>query len=139
MRAKITSLFLTAALLFFCAAPVASAATPFNPLGDACKNAPANPACHQNSAQIKSGTNPTINIIQTAANIIAIVAGIGAVIMIIISGIMFATAGGATPGQRSGDPNKIKSAQATLFNALIGLVIIALAWTIVTVVTTWLT
>jgi ABC-type Fe3+ transport system permease subunit len=113
------------------------ASAQFNPVGGACQTdaAKKSPTCQQNSTQNGKETNPAIDIIRTAANIIAIIAGIGAVIMIIVSGFTLITAGGATPGQRSGDPNKIKSARATLTNAIIGIVIIALAWTIVTFVT----
>jgi Mn2+/Fe2+ NRAMP family transporter len=113
-------------------------AAQFNPIGDACQapGAKDSPACQQNAGQNGKDTNPTLRTIRTAVSIIAIIAAIGAVIMIIISGAQFVTAGGATPGQRSGDPSKIKNAQATIMNALVGLVIIALAWTIVTFVTT---
>ena len=107
----------------------------FNPFDSVCQNAPNSPTCQQNASQNGKTTDPAVNTIRTAANIIAIVAGIAAVIMIIIAGFQFVTAGGASPGQRSGDPNKIKSARATLSSALVGLVIIALAWTIVTFVT----
>lgn len=108
---------------------------PFNPLQDPCKSAPDSPACQQNKKQNNSTTNPVADIIHTATNIIALVAGIAAVIIVIISGFMVATAGGASPGQRSGDPNKIKTARSALAGSLIGLVIIALAWTIITFVT----
>jgi predicted secreted protein len=108
---------------------------PFNPLGGACANAPANPACTQNKDQNGSNANPTVNIIRSAADVIALIGGIGAVVIIIISGFMFVTAGGVTPGQRSGDPNRIKTARATLTGAIVGLIIIALAWTIVAFVT----
>lgn len=107
----------------------------FNPLGSACKNAPSNPACQQNGQQNGSTTNPTVDIIQTAANLIAVIGGISAVIIIIISGFMFVTAGGGVGGQRSSDPSRAKNARAALTGAVIGLVIIALAWTIITFVT----
>jgi hypothetical protein len=115
----------------------AGAASAFNPLGEACKtgDASTSPTCAQNAAQNTSKTNPTIRIIRTAANILAVVAGVAGVIIVIYSGFMFVTAGGAAPGQRSGDPNRIKSARAALTGAIIGLVIIALAWTIVAFVT----
>lgn len=77
-----------------------------------------------------TSNNSVTRTISTAANILAALAGIAAVVMIIISGLMFVTAGGATPGQRSGDPNRVKTARATLTAAIIGLVVIALAWTI---------
>lgn len=79
--------------------------------------------------------NPVNRIINVAANIIAILTGIAAVITIIISGFMFITAGGGISGQRSSDPNRLKTARATLTAAIIGLVIVALAWAIVTFLT----
>lgn len=131
---KIMIAALAAFSLIFAAAP----ALAYNPLGPICKSAPTNPACVQNKSQTASGTNPALRTIQTATNLIAIIAGIGAVIVIIVSGLMFVTAGGATPGQRAGDPNAVKKARAALFGAVIGLAVIALAWTIVTFATTHL-
>jgi len=109
-----------------------------NPLNQACTGSAASSAtCQQATGQ---GTNNPIagsnGIINTAANIIAVVAGVGAVIVIIISGFMFVTAGGASPGQRSSDPNKVKTARAALTGAIIGLVVIALAWAIIKFITT---
>lgn len=129
----------TLILLAFILVPM-TLATPsagaFNPFSSVCSNGNAggSPTCQQNSGQNGKSTNPAVTTIETAVNIIATVAGIAAVIIIIVSGFQFITAGGAVPGQRSGDPNKIKSARATLTGAVIGLIIIALAWTIVTFV-----
>ena len=118
----------------------ASVATAYNPLGNLCNNpnnkaAQNSPACNQNTTQNGTTTNPVVNIIRTASNIIALAAGVSAVIIIIISGFMVATAGGAAPGQRSSDPNKIKTARSALVGALVGMVIVALTWTIITFVT----
>jgi hypothetical protein len=136
---------LIAKLLIFLAVPVLvmtvllSQAKAFDPFGQTCNSATnSSPTCQQAANQGGQTSNKltgTTNIIQVAANIIAVITGVAAVIMIIISGIKFITAGGAAPGQRSGDPNAIKSAQATLTAAVIGLIIVALAWTIVRFVT----
>jgi hypothetical protein len=133
---KLKMIFLSLASAIFLTISVSSALA-FNPLGTPCQNqnAAKSPTCLQNAQQNGKTTDPTVDIIKTAANIIAIVAGVGAVIVIIISGIMFITAGGASVGQRGGDPNRVKSARAALTGAIIGLVIVALAWTIVTFVT----
>jgi hypothetical protein len=116
-----------------------SQANAFNLFGQTCDSATnTSPTCQQAQNQGGQSTNKltgTKNIIQVAANIIAIITGIAAVIMIIISGIKFMTAGGTTPGQRSGDTNAVKSAQATLTAAVIGLIIVALAWTITRFIT----
>jgi hypothetical protein len=88
------------------------------------------PNCPTNStvcttAKSQNNTNPVsgpTGIINSAANIIAVLAGIIAVIMIIVSGIMYATAGG--------NQESTRKAQSTLVGAVIGLVIVLLAWTI---------
>lgn len=116
-----------------------SSAHAFDLFKDPCKDAAASqnlpPTCQQKTAQQVNNTNPVVNIIQKAVNLIAVVAGIAAVIVIIVSGFMFVTAGGVAPGQRAGDPNRVKSAQSTLTGAIIGLVIIAMSWALVTFVT----
>jgi hypothetical protein len=109
----------------------------FNIFNDACKGSEAakSPTCQQAATQTQNNNNPAIDTINTAANILALVTGIAAVVMIIISGFKFVTAGGATPGQRAGDPNAVKSARATLTASIIGLVVVALAWTITRFIT----
>lgn len=100
-----------------------------------CKDAPDSPVCKQADQQTVKNTNPTVDIINSAATVIAVLAGVVAVIMIVVSGFKFATAGGAAPGQRSGDPNRIKNARATLMYSIIGLVVVALAWTLTRFIT----
>src|SRR3989344_5367146 len=68
------------------------------------------------------GQNPVVNTIKAAAGIISIIAGIAAVIMIIIGGLNYVTSGG--------DINKAKSARNKITYSLVGLVIIALAYSI---------
>jgi hypothetical protein len=60
------------------------------------------------------------------ANVVAIVAGIAAVIMIIYGGLKYVTS--------NGDSNSISSAKHTIIYALVGLVVIALAKIIITFV-----
>lgn len=79
--------------------------------------------------------NPVVNVINITATIIAMVAGIVAVIMIMIGGFNFITAGGVSPGQRSGDPNKIATAKNQITYALVGLIVIVFAWTLIRFVT----
>lgn len=59
-------------------------------------------------------------------NVIAYIAGVAALIMIIVSGINFMTS--------NGDSAKVTSARHTLTNAIIGLVVIILAKTLITFV-----
>lgn len=70
--------------------------------------------------------NPITAIITTATNIISAVVGIAAVIMIIVSGMRFITS--------AGDPAGTKGARNGIIYAAIGLVIIAIARSIVLVV-----
>ena len=63
------------------------------------------------------------NIIKVVINVFSTVVGVVAVIMIILAGFKYITS--------SGDSGKITSAKNTLIYALIGLVIVALAQTIV--------
>ena len=64
------------------------------------------------------------------ANIVSYIAGAAAVILIIVSGIRYITAGG--------DSQTISSAKNTLIGALVGLVIIFLARALITFVVTQL-
>ena len=59
-------------------------------------------------------------------NIVAIVAGIAAVILLIVGGIRYITSGG--------DPEKVSSAKRTVTYALVGLVVIVVAQTLITYV-----
>lgn len=143
---KIKILLATLMLIPIFAMTAASASADFNPLDNACKsngasgaNNPANsPLCKDAAAQGK--TNPVSGrkgIINKAANIIALVAGIGAIIMILIGGFEFVTAGGTGFKSAAGSaaPTKAAKARARVSSALIGLVVVALAWTIVRLIT----
>lgn len=107
-------------------------ASAFDLFKDTCTNAKDSAVCQANNTgrQDTKNNNAALRTINVAANIIAAVAGVAAVIMIIIAGFSMITAGGSPVGNRSGDPNKVKSAQSRIINASIGLIIIALAWTI---------
>lgn len=131
-------ILIISAFLCLAGAP-AIAHADFNTLQGACTNSTAaaqSPICKQNQAQLNdpNNTNPvagTTGILQTVTNVMALLTGIVAVAMIISSGITFITAGGNLAGQRSGDnPSKAKKARAQLTAAVIGLLIVALSWSI---------
>lgn len=61
--------------------------------------------------------------IETVINIISILVGIAAVIMIIIAGFQYITSGG--------DSGKVSSAKNSIIYAIVGLVVVALAQSIV--------
>lgn len=136
-KLKFLLVFLT---IFVNLAFVATVTADFNPLcgtidqktgqcTGACKgNATDSPLCQQ--AQTQDTTNPVSGsngIINKAANIIALVTGIGAIIMILIGGFFYVTAGG--------NAENAAKAKARILSAFIGLVVVALAWTIVRLIT----
>lgn len=114
----------------------------FDPLSGPCSQSGAqNTAiCQQNTTQqtSKNNNNPVAGpngVLQSVTNVMATLTGIVAVVMIVISGFQFVTAGGSIAGQRAGDnPSKARKARSTLIAAVIGLIIVALSWTIITFV-----
>jgi len=71
--------------------------------------------------------NPVVDTISKAANIIALVAGIGGMIMIFLGAFFYVTAGG--------NPENAAKARARITAGIIGMVIVVLAWAIVRLVT----
>lgn len=69
------------------------------------------------------GNNSLDGIVKTVINVMSMIVGIIAVIMIIIGGIKYVTS--------SGDSNNVNSAKNTILYAIIGLVVVALAQVIV--------
>lgn len=91
---------------------------------DACPSGSTSQTC-----QSKTTDNPLIGtngLLYKIAGVVAIIAGIAAVIVMIVGGIKYITSGG--------DAQKITSAKHTIVGALIGLVVIVLAQTIITFV-----
>ncbi|HEX5395337.1 MAG TPA: hypothetical protein VFW52_03250 [Candidatus Saccharimonadales bacterium] len=112
-------------VLFFVPAFTASVSA-FDLFPDSCSGQAQNsPVCQQARQQ---GTNDPISgpggIINKAANIIAVITGIAAVIVIIIGGLNFITS--------SGNAEKTALARRQILGALIAVVIVALAWTLTT-------
>lgn len=119
----VISLLLVAAVL-----SMPSTSYAFNIFGNSCPtgtNPGSDSAVCQENNTVQSSKNPANpltgpnGILITVANLVAIVAGIIAVIVIILSGWKYITSGG--------DASKAKSAKDTLVYAIIGLVVIALA------------
>ena len=132
--------FLSASNLLFLTGSVALAA-PSNPLEQACNtNAQTkdSPLCKQAAGQ---GTEDPIagpnGVINKAANIIAIITAIGAVIMILIGAFEFVTAGGTgfKSAVAGAAPTRVAKARARIASGLIGLVVVALAWALVRLIT----
>lgn len=110
-------------LMFFVTAVMPVTVFAFDPLGAACdgNGSAQNSSLCQGHPAIPSGnplTGPT-GLLHGIANLIAIGAGIAAVIVIVIAGLKYVTSGG--------DAAKTKSAKETIMSAVIGLIVIALA------------
>lgn len=112
--------------------PAYAAPTPLDPAckndanSEACKNstcnkAPNSPVC--TGAASNSGENPVVELLSKAANLIALVAGVGAVIMIVIGAFFLVTSGGNT--------DAITKARSRITSGVIGIAIVALAWLII--------
>jgi len=72
---------------------------------------------------VTSGGPTAHSVVKTIVNILSIIAGIIAVIFIIIGGIKYITS--------SGEANNIKAAKDTIMYAIVGLIVVALAQVIV--------
>ena len=72
---------------------------------------------------VSQNSNPFISVLKIIMDVISFFAGVTAVVLIIISGFKFVTSGG--------DTNNVASARGTLINAVIGLIITAMAQLIV--------
>ncbi|MBI5357899.1 hypothetical protein HZB74_03575 [Candidatus Saccharibacteria bacterium] len=77
--------------------------------------------CDQDKLDKSSGSLTTT--LNNIINIMSIIVGIAAVIMIIVSGFRYITS--------AGDSNQISSAKNTFIYAIVGLIVVALAQTIV--------
>jgi len=108
---------------------LAASVNPFS--GVNCTDASSSALCQQVNSQSsqKQPTNVIYGsggIINVATNLIALIAGMAAIIIIIIGGIKYTTSGG--------NAEKIQAAKKTITYAVIGLVIIVIAKLIVSYV-----
>lgn len=95
-----------------------------DPLQGACTNA--NAKANSSACQQSNGQNPLVGesgLITKASRLIAYIAGIAAVILIIIGGLMYVLS--------DGDANKVTTAKNTILYAAIGLVVVILAQAII--------
>ncbi len=118
------ALVVVSLLLAVSAAPMALAA--YNPIGNACKGVSDSPTCNSASSTTDNPLTGTNGVLLNIANLIAIVAGIAAVIMIIIAGIQYMTA--------AGDSQKAATARKIIIGAVVGIVFIVAARFIITIV-----
>lgn len=95
-----------------------------NPLEGACSNT--NAKATSSACQQSNGQNPLVGengLITKASRLIAYIAGVAAVILIIIGGLMYVLS--------DGDANKVSTAKNTILYAAIGLVVVVLAQAII--------
>lgn len=110
-------------LTSFAIMPAASA---YDPIGDVCTDNTAVKPIALCTGQKDATTNPLTGpngAFRIAANVVAILAGIVAVISIILAGFRYITSGG--------DPSKVKGAKDALVAAVIGVTVVALAQSII--------
>ncbi|SRR6266404_4434610 len=113
-------------ILFISPALVFAAATTSDQLFNACdtNSQTANsPICKDRNTT----TNPVNHTIKVAADIVAIATGLAAVIFIILGGLTMITSAGNTEA--------VASARKRITYAAIGLVVVALAWVMISFVT----
>ncbi len=94
----------------------------FDPLAQVCENNPDATACVENQ-QGQGDDNPVTSTVQSVVNMLSIAIGFAAVLVIIVAGI--------TMTLSQGDTGKIKSSRDAIIYAAVGLVVAALARTIV--------
>jgi hypothetical protein len=111
----------TAALLVlsFSTPAIATVAAASNPF----KNSACNGLEQIDASGCKGGGKALNTTVRAILNILSVIVGVAAVIMIILSGLRYITSGG--------DASKVGAAKSSLIYALIGLVIVALAQVIV--------
>lgn len=107
-----------------------ASALAFDPLATPCQGNSSSAVCQGNQTQNGKGSDPVGGpggIISTAANIIALVAGVAAVIMVMLGAFAFVTSGG--------NQESIAKAKGRISSGLIGLIIVSLAWAIARFIT----
>ncbi len=129
-RVKIILVLMLLPCLLVVAAPH-SLAVSSDPLEEACStnaNTQASPLCQQAKTQgTKNPISGPSGVINKTADVIALITGIGAIIMILIGGLFYVTS--------AGNAESAAKAKARIISALIGLVVVAAAWAIVRLIT----
>ena len=129
-RPSLRVLWLGLFMLMACAVPIALSQPAFaesDLLEEACLSAPESNACDD---RVNSGDPSPLTglngVLYRISTIVAVIAGVIAVIMIIVAGLRYVTSGG--------DAQKAAEAKKTILGAIIGIVVILAAQTIITFV-----
>lgn len=129
MIKKLKLLFLSFSSLIILGAPLAvgatvSADTSVDIGGSVCSGTSGDLTKTKNAANCQdTGVSQFDKYVKFALNMLSIIVGIAAVIMIIVAGLRYVTSGGKEEG--------VKNAKNTILYAIIGLVVVALAQIIV--------
>lgn len=128
MVRKLRLILAATTVLIAIATPAAALA--FDPLGTACTdpNATDSTLCTDKGSGTDNPLTGKNGLFRGIAGVIAVVAGIIATILLVISGIRYVTSGG--------DASKTKSAKDTIVAVIVGMVIILLADSIISLVLT---
>jgi len=126
---------LLALLVFICSMPSATivSAAYSGPYAEVCADNPTSTVCRDQQSSASNGSSPIYGpdgVLPKVANILAIVAGIIAVVMIMWGGLTFITSQGETK-RSDGRPGKVVVARNTIIYASVGLVIVLMARVII--------
>ncbi len=108
--------------MFFGASGLAYAAPPTGPT-DAAQQEVCKGISGQVGGTCTGGANSINDVMEAVLQIISVIAGFAAVVMIVIAGLKYITSGG--------DSNSISSAKSTLIYALVGVIVVVLAQSLV--------
>lgn len=117
---RLATLFVAVAGTCTIVVAVPQVASAVNFFGDACKGSGADSAACSTDTDDISGPD---GIILRVAGLVALIAGVAAVIVIMVGAVMFVTA--------DGDSGKLSNARKTIAYAVVGLIVIVLARTVV--------
>jgi hypothetical protein len=131
MKRLLVMLLIVGGCFLICPAPV-RAANLFS--GDCSGSASSSAVCSDTAADNKVGDpNPLITKFNDITTILAVIGGIGAVIMILVGAIRYITSGSDISTNTRTD-NDVEDAKKTISGAVVGLVVIVLAKVIITYV-----
>ncbi len=122
MKKFIYALAIAASLLFpvLVVTSTASAVDVFQPCSGSAKSTV---VCGDVGAQTKAKTNPVIVVLKELLNMLSLIAGIAATVVLVVSGFRLITS--------NGDANGVKSARDGVLYVVIGIVVVIIAQSII--------
>lgn len=126
MRSYTARIFIVIAMAIAVLLPASTALASDSQLYSAC-NTNSQTATSPICANQGTKTDPAIHIVKITADLFALLTGVAAIILIVASGLTMITS--------SGNQESVASARKRMVAALVGVVIVALAWTLVNFLT----